>query len=194
MIASFFGCKGTSFSLRLATWTAAVGCMMASASHADDTWILVDTERLTLSVMQGEQPVREFAAVSIGRNGTTASKIYLDHRTPLGSFKISAIRDSERYYRFIGIDYPDLEYARRALNEGVIDSAAYDAILTAHEQGREPPATTPLGGHIGIHGLGDGDRRIHEEFNWTEGCVALTNEEVDELLQWVRPRMRVVIL
>ena len=39
---------------------------------------------------------------------------------------------------------------------------------------------------IGIHGIGDGDRGVHRDFNWTNGCVALTNEEIDELLRWVK--------
>jgi hypothetical protein len=48
-----------------------------------------------------------------------------------------------------------------------------------------PPQNTPLGGFIGIHGIGIGDPKIHALFNWTEGCIALTNEQVDELAQWV---------
>jgi lipoprotein-anchoring transpeptidase ErfK/SrfK len=27
---------------------------------------------------------------------------------------------------------------------------------------------------------------VHRDFNWTNGCVALTNEEIEELLQWVK--------
>jgi L,D-peptidoglycan transpeptidase YkuD (ErfK/YbiS/YcfS/YnhG family) len=30
-----------------------------------------------------------------------------------------------------------------------------------------------------------GDEKIHGRFNWTEGCIAVTNEQIDELAQWV---------
>ena len=38
---------------------------------------------------------------------------------------------------------------------------------------------------IGIHGIGNGDIEVHKEYNWTNGCVALTNEEIDELVKWI---------
>ena len=159
-----------------------------------ETWLLIDTGELTLSVMKDQEVLHRFPNVAIGRNGATNKKRSGDQRTPLGSFRVSRIHESERYYWFIGLDYPDLEYARRALADGAIEPDHYETIRRAHEEGREPTAETPLGGYIGIHGIGDGDPRIHEEFNWTEGCVALTNEEIDQLLHWVEPQMVVVIL
>ena len=180
--------------LRVFPAVALLCSIVPHAAAAEEHWILIETGNQSLSVMLGEEPVHRFENVSIGRNGTTSNKITLDQKTPLGSFRIADIRKSDRYYRFIALDYPDLSYARRALVDGVIDDEAYAAILSAHEQGVQPPASTPLGGHIGIHGIGDGDLAIHQEFNWTEGCVALTNEEIDELLRWATPRMVVVIL
>lgn len=173
---------------------AAICLFWAGPAPADETWILIDTDERTLSVMRGEKPLREFHNVSIGRNGSTGQKITQDKKTPLGAFRVSRIKNDSVYHRFIGLNYPDLDYARRALEVGLIDLADYSAILAAHEQGREPPADTPLGGFIGIHGIGEGDPRIHEEYNWTEGCVALTNEEVDELAGWIRLNMVVLIL
>lgn len=155
---------------------------------------MIDTEERTLSVMRGSTVAREFENISIGRNGVAGRKIVGDGKTPLGSFHISSIRNDSPYHRFFGIDYPDLEYAHRAFEAGTIDAQQLDAIRSAHERGMEPPSSTPLGGRIGIHGIGEGDPRIHEDFNWTDGCVALTNEEVDELLQWLRLGMVVVII
>lgn len=175
-------------------WMAAICLLWAGPAAAEDTWILIDTGERKLSVMQGEKPLREFENVSIGRNGATGQKIRQDMKTPLGAFRVSRIKDDSIYHRFIGLDYPDLEHARRALDAGLIDAADYAAILKAHEQGREPPADTPLGGFIGIHGIGDGDQRVHDVFNWTEGCVALTNDEVDELAGWIRLNMIVLII
>jgi hypothetical protein len=50
-----------------------------------------------------------------------------------------------------------------------------------------------LGGQIGIHGLGRADPRLHEMADWTRGCVAVTNEQIDILRRHVYIGMAVVI-
>ena len=70
--------------------------------------------------------------------------------------------------------------------DGDITEAQWQAIRRASAANRRPPQDTALGGYIGIHGTGDGDLRIHSEYNWTNGCIALTNEQIDRLLDWVR--------
>ena len=173
----------------------AAACV-AWADHAaaEETWILIDTDELTLKVMRGEATVRSFGNVSIGRNGATSNKLNGDKKTPVGTFRVVRVNEDSPYHRFFAFDYPDLQYALRAFEEGVIDAANLKAIREAHEHGLEPPADTPLGGYIGIHGLGEGDARFHEDFNWTEGCVALTNDEIDELGRWLRLGTLVVVL
>lgn len=170
------------------------GLVLSTQARAQETWILVDTDALTLSVMQGDEAVRTFENIAIGRNGATRNRLYLDQKTPIGSFRISRIKEDSQYYLFFGVDYPDLQHARRSFETGIISEAEYSAIRQAHEQGNEPPANTPLGGYIGIHGIGDGDPSIHESFNWTDGCVALTNEEMDELRSWISINMVVLII
>jgi len=72
-----------------------------------------------------------------------------------------------------------------ALRKGVIDGPTYKRIVTAHHFNQIPPQNTPLGGQIGIHGLGNADSRIHQTFDWTHGCIALTNTQIDHLSQMV---------
>ena len=58
----------------------------------------------------------------------------------------------------------------------------------------DPPQDTPLGGQIGIHGLGHGNPGIHNAgINWTSGCVALDNRQIEALRPWVKVGMRVEI-
>jgi murein L,D-transpeptidase YafK len=168
--------------------------LLRPAQAVADTWLLIDTEARTLQVRNGSEVLRSYDNIAIGRGGTTQRRAVGDNRTPLGTFRISSIRATTRYHRFFGLSYPALDDARRARARGQISEADLAAIRRAHELGLEPPSSTPLGGNIGIHGLGAGDPGIHEDFNWTDGCIALTNEQVDELAQWVRPRMTVVIL
>jgi lipoprotein-anchoring transpeptidase ErfK/SrfK len=75
----------------------------------------------------------------------------------------------------------------------VIDVQTFDDIDFAVRHGRLPPQNTPLGGNLGIHGIGSGDSQIHSAYNWTEGCVALTNTQMDKLLQFVSLGTKVVI-
>jgi hypothetical protein len=67
----------------------------------------------------------------------------------------------------------------------VINEGQYKRIVRAQELGQIPPQDTPLGGQIGIHGLGSADARVHEVFDWTHGCIALTNSQIDHLSQLV---------
>lgn len=162
-----------------------VACNSAQAN--DGVWIDVDTTEHTLFVMQGDAVHAVFKNVAIGRFGTTWSKVTKDDKTPLGRFKVGWINEKSRYYRFFGLDYPNLDTAKRALEDNRIDEDTWLSILRAKSVGKTPPQNTPLGGHIGIHGIGRGDREIHHQYNWTNGCIALTNEQIDQLGKWIKP-------
>ncbi len=172
-----------------------VTCLLSGelAAETRNIWLLVDTGTLTLSVMQGEETLITFDNIAIGSNGPTRSKRAGDEKTPLGDYRITAIRMDSHFHRFLAIDYPTMEDARRGLQERRINRAEYDALREAWNRGIAPPQDTRLGGHLGIHGIGAGDPAIHDAFNWTNGCIALTNAQVEELLQWVREGTRVSV-
>lgn len=167
--------------------------MTRALAQTGEIWLLVDTEALTLSVMQGDAPIKIYPNISIGSNGTTREKVTLDERTPLGDFTINAIRPSSRFHIFLSIDYPTMNEAGRALLDDRISLDEYDALRNAWDRGDQPPQQTAIGGHLGIHGLGTGDLEVHGAFNWTNGCVAMTNEEVDELAELVSIGTRISI-
>ena len=151
---------------------------------ADGVRIVVDTGAGTLTVLDGEEVLRVYPDISIGRYGVTSQKRRGDNKTPLGTFKIGWITSNTRYHRFLGLNYPDLETASRAFHKGIINKQEWLDIRHAEKTGSQPPQFTVLGGLIGIHGIGTGAVDVHQDFNWTNGCVALTNEEVEELLEW----------
>jgi murein L,D-transpeptidase YafK len=157
-----------------------------SALAADEIRLLVDTDSRTLSVLQEGREVDRFEDIAIGRYGTTWFKRKGDNQTPLGRFTIRRITSDTRYHLFMGLDYPDLVAATRALEEGAISDEQWRAIRQASRAGKTPPQDTVLGGHIGIHGIGAGDPEIHEQYNWTNGCIALTNAQIDRLQRWVQ--------
>lgn len=167
--------------------------VMTAVQAGAETWIVVDTQQRTLTVMDGDRPLEIFTDISLGSRGAGLKRRQGDHITPLGEFRIGQVNENSRFDLFIGIDYPNLEYAERAYQEKTIDIVTYYLIRRALEAGRTPPQDTPLGGFIGIHGIGAGDPNIHANFNWTQGCIALNNEQIRRLAYWVQVGTRVDI-
>jgi murein L,D-transpeptidase YafK len=164
------------------------------ATAPRDPWLLVDTRADRLMIMQGQQPVEVFHQVALGSSGAGFKHRRGDNKTPVGVFRVGWINDHSRFKRFIGLDYPNLEYAERALREHRIDHLTYERIRAAWMNGYTPPQDTPLGGQIGIHGVGAGDPQVHGAgIDWTSGCVALDNHQIEALRPWVKVGMRVEI-
>ena len=166
---------------------------VVAAAEQFRPWILVDTQVRKIAVMRGLKPVKTFSGASIGRGGANRDRSNGDQTTPIGEFSIAWISDSEKYHKFLGISWPGLEQARRALDENRISTKNFTRIKKALDKGILPPQDTELGGNLGIHGLGKGDRAIHDSFNWTNGCIALTNEQLDELSKFVQLGTTVII-
>lgn len=159
-----------------------------------EPWLLVDTKADKLIIMQDDRPVETFHQIAVGSSGVGIKNRRGDNKTPLGQFRIGWINDHSRFKRFFGLDYPNLDYAERALREHRIDPATYERIRTAWRNGHTPPQNTSLGGQIGIHGLGAGDPKVHNAgINWTSGCVALDNQQIEALRPWVKVGMHVEI-
>jgi hypothetical protein len=194
MTAQVFGTVyrlGSVIGLLVLLWSYSRGVLAIESDT--DRWVLVDTGAATLSVMQGGQPHLVLNDIAIGRYGASVDRLRGDNTTPLGRFRVTAIRNDSRFHRFVALDYPDLPRAMRAWQQGLIERQDWDAIVIAHAHGRPPPQDTRLGGHIGIHGLGRADSRMHRLFHWTRGCVALTDAQIDRLLDWLEVGMVVEI-
>jgi murein L,D-transpeptidase YafK len=97
-----------------------------------------------------------------------------DGRTPEGDFFVCVKNPSSKYYKGFGINYPSPKHAEEAYMLGAISRDEYLKILQANEKKTLPPDGTRLGGDIFIHGGGAGE-------DWTLGCVALSNSNIEEL-------------
>lgn len=159
-----------------------------------DSWLLVDTRADTLSVMQGQKPIKVFPRIALGASGAGFKYRRGDNKTPVGVFRVGWVNEQSKFKTFIGLDYPNLDYAERALRDHRIDQWTYQRVRDAWVNGYTPPQDTPLGGQIGIHGIGLGDPWIHSAgINWTSGCVALDNAQIAALRPWIKKGMRVEI-
>jgi murein L,D-transpeptidase YafK len=164
-----------------------------SGAAREAVWLLVETAQGTLSVMRGDRAIRQFENISIGRGGVALHRANGEDATPQGTFRIAWIERDSRFHRFFGLDYPRQADALWGLRTGKIDVETYARIYRATRRGQVPPQDTALGGYIGIHGLGKGDPQMHESLNWTNGCVALTNQQVDQLEPWISEGTTVII-
>jgi len=156
-----------------------------AVSADSDVWLLVDTTSRKIEVKKGEQTLETLSEIAIGRGGAGLKAHRGDNITPFGNYRIGWVGERSSFRRFFGLTYPSVEDAEMALQKGIIDRLTYDRIVTAHQFHQIPPQNTPLGGQIGIHGLGHADARIHKTFDWTHGCIALTNTQIDHLSQLV---------
>ncbi|WP_431023453.1 L,D-transpeptidase family protein [Halomonas sp. H5] len=161
--------------------------------HDNELWLLVDDRSSTLFVYRGHRELERMYPVSLGRAGAAPIRTRGDRRTPTGEFHIDRFNFESPFHIFMGLDYPTPWHARDALNAGVMSRAEYDDYFAYLRRHGRPPQDTILGGYIGIHGLGEGDPGIHQQFHWTQGCVAVTNEQIERLSQLVDIGTRVVI-
>lgn len=159
----------------------------------EEIWLLADTKTRILSVKQGKEIKAQFKNFAIGRNGTARDKVRNDHKTPLGIYRIGWINNNSRFYRFFGVNYPSRIDGKRGVKRRLINERTYQELLRADLFDEVPPQNTRLGGQIGIHGVGKGDRFIHDTLDWTQGCIALTNEQIDRLGSWIKKGAVVVI-
>ncbi|MDP2902177.1 MAG: L,D-transpeptidase [Methylovulum sp.] len=157
----------------------------AEVSANSNVWLLIDTKARKIEVKKGGQTLETLNSIAIGRGGAGFKSHRGDNITPHGDYRIGWIGEKSSFRRFFGLTYPSIDDAEKALGQGIINHATYDRIVAAHMNNQIPPQNTPLGGQIGIHGLGRADERIHKSFDWTHGCIALTNVQIDHLSQLV---------
>jgi murein L,D-transpeptidase YafK len=102
-----------------------------------------------------------------------------DWKTPEGTYRISGAPRRSRFHLFVPIDYPARPDVEAGLRDGVIDARTARRLLAALASGELLPQDTPLGGTLGFHGEGErwaGDSHL---LDWTYGCFALSDEDID---------------
>jgi murein L,D-transpeptidase YafK len=157
----------------------------SSMAHIEGIWLLIDTKAHKIEVKQGEQTLETLTGIAIGRRGAGLKHHRGDDITPYGNYRIGWVGEKSNFHKFFGLNYPSVQDAEIALKRGIISERNYYDIVAAHHLNQVPPQDTPLGGKIGIHGIGAGDKTVHQLFDWTHGCIALTNQQIDHLSQWL---------
>ena len=130
--------------------------------HADRIVIIKSTH--TMSLMVRGQIIKTYK-VALSPYSVGPKERYGDHKTPEGIYSVDWKNPKSQFHLALHVSYPNAADRERARKLGV----------------------NP-GGEIEIHGLGAkygwvGAR--HRETDWTEGCIAVTNEEIEEIWKLV---------
>lgn len=142
-------------------WAGPMGCR-TNLPKVDR--IIIDKSERRLSAYERGRKVADMK-VALGRNPLGDKRSEGDNKTPEGVYPVIAHKSDSEFHRALRLGYP----TRRQR-------------VLAEKHGRDP------GGNIMIHGLRNGFGwlgRIHRTLDWTAGCVAVTNGEIDWLYQSV---------
>lgn len=156
-------------------------------------WLLINGTHRTLTVMDGGSPVKVFYEISFGGGGVGYKVRKGDMVTPVGRYAIGWVNRESRFELFFGITYPNGKDAERGFARGIISREEANYLQVLEKAHHAPPQNTNLGGMIGIHGVGMGNAELHRVLNWTDGCIALDNDQIYELSSWISPGMVVEI-
>jgi murein L,D-transpeptidase YafK len=129
-----------------------------------DRVVVLKSER-RMVLMYGSAVIRVYN-VALGRYPKGHKMREGDSRTPEGSYTLDYRLEESLFHRAIRISYPNERDRARAREAGV-----------------DP------GGQIMIHGLPNdwtAEQIDHPRLDWTQGCIAVTNEEMDEIWRLVR--------
>ncbi|HET6840168.1 MAG TPA: L,D-transpeptidase family protein [Candidatus Angelobacter sp.] len=127
---------------------------------AVDHIVVLKSARIMRLYSPDNKIVKEYR-VALGRNPAGAKQRQGDSKTPEGSYVIDRKNQHSRFHLSLRVSYPNAQDRQRAQREGV-----------------DP------GGDIMIHGLmpvfawlGS----LHRQHDWTDGCIAVTNAEIEEI-------------
>jgi murein L,D-transpeptidase YafK len=153
-------------SILLVTWMSIGGAsQLAAQATARVDRIVIEKKKRTLTLMDGTKILKTYK-VALGGQPVGAKDRLGDHKTPEGIYSVDAKNPNSQFYKALHISYPN--QADR---------------VNARKLGVNP------GGDVEIHGLGAKWGWIgakHRLTDWTDGCIALTNEEIDEIYPLIK--------
>lgn len=127
--------------------------------------VFVDKSARTLQLLSDDKVIKSYH-IALGGNPVGHKQQQGDKRTPTGSYILDYKNEKSKFYRSIHISYPNAADKARAKSRGV----------------------NP-GGDIMIHGQKNGFGHlaaVNQQRDWTDGCIAVTDDEMDEIMAAVK--------
>lgn len=134
--------------------------------------VIVYKNQKVMQLLSGNEVIRSYQ-VALGRNPLGRKQKAGDCRTPEGTYIIDCHKKDSKFYKALHISYPNKQ-----------------DLAVARNHGQAP------GGDIMIHGLPKGFEDLadfHYRKNWTKGCIAVNNTEMDEIWQMVADGTPIII-
>ena len=127
--------------------------------------VFVDKSARTLQLLSDNTVIKSYH-IALGGNPVGHKQQQGDKRTPTGSYTLDYKNEKSKFYRSIHVSYPNTTDKARAKSRGV--SAGGDIMIHGQKNG------------FGALGL------LNQQRDWTEGCIAVTNDEMDEIMAAVK--------
>jgi murein L,D-transpeptidase YafK len=122
--------------------------------------VLIEKKAKRMSLISDGQVIKTYR-IALGKCPEGPKLMQGDHKTPEGTYQIDSHYPLSEYHLALHISYPGPADRERAMETGV-----------------------PAGGDIMIHGIKDGYGYLGDVqwmVNWTDGCIAVSNEEIEEI-------------
>ncbi|CAM3089580.1 L,D-transpeptidase catalytic domain [Paracoccus aminovorans] len=134
------------------------------------TQVVVKKGERKMYLVSGKQVLKSYD-VGLGSQPLGTKVFEGDGRTPEGMYFIDRKNPASRYHLSLGISYPSTQDVARAAMMGL-----------------RP------GGDIMIHGLGpEGRALVKQRRDWTAGCIAVTDEEIEEIFAMLQPGVPIFV-
>lgn len=132
---------------------------------------VVFKEKRTLTVFSKSKEIKTYK-IALGKNPSGKKHFEGDYKTPEGLYFIDAKSTASKFHKNLNISYPNKEDIKYAVLQN-----------------------KSAGGDIKIHGLPNGYKEENYTiYDWTWGCIALTNTEIDELYEHIKLGSPILIL
>jgi murein L,D-transpeptidase YafK len=142
-----------------------IGMLAADGDAVKADRVIVKKSARSLILISDGHVLRSYR-IALGSAPVGAKEHQGDHKTPEGNYILDRRNAKSRFYKSIHVSYPSEEDKKRASRQGV-----------------DP------GGDIMIHGLPNGFGWLgatHRVRDWTDGCIAVSDAEMDEIWDLVR--------
>jgi murein L,D-transpeptidase YafK len=141
-------------------------------------YIIVDKSDYELQVYDDEGWYASYPVV-FGSKSLSDKLMAGDRKTPEGTFKILSKKPHSKWHEMLLLDYPTKE--------------SWDKFNQRKAQGLIPKSAS-IGGGIALHGTWPNDNLVVDDYtNWTQGCVSMRNDDLDEICEYVQPGTKVII-
>jgi murein L,D-transpeptidase YafK len=157
--------------------------------------IVINRRDYNLELYSDKILVKKYNVV-FGRNSGSKKLSKDDFITPTGEYRVCRVDTNFIYYKKIYLNYPNTADAVEALRLNLINKEEFSKIVETNKREECSYPNTLLGADIGIQGIGEYNfifKNLPFVFNWTNGSIALSNQNIDEIISVIGIGTRVSI-